>query len=83
MKVVLLAWRKRCVILFCKVRITSGRAEDFLVRLRRITGYDCLVATPGPLFRRPIFVVNKGLLIPEEELAMYLPLLLNKIAHYV
>ena len=37
-----------------------------------------LVTTPNSQFRRPNFVVGKGLLILEEESAMYLPLSLNE-----
>ncbi|CAG8697175.1 24922_t:CDS:2 [Dentiscutata erythropus] len=61
---------------------TTSRRQDldtswcnhFLAEAKeRTTGYDCLVSTPSSLFRRPNFVVGKGLRIPEEESVMCLP----------
>ncbi|CAJ0853023.1 8657_t:CDS:2 [Entrophospora sp. SA101] len=55
------------VFLFCKVRVTSSQSAICPLP-RRITGYNSLVTTPSPLFRRSNFVVDKGLQIPEERL---------------
>ncbi|CAJ0856312.1 1562_t:CDS:2 [Entrophospora sp. SA101] len=54
------------VFLFCKVRVTSSQSAICPLP-RRITGYNSLVTTPSPLFRRSNFVVDKGLQIPEER----------------
>lgn len=63
------------IFLFCKGRVTPM----LIIGLARgITGFVRLVTTPSSQFRCPIFVVGKGLLVLEEEPAMYLPLSLNK-----
>ncbi|CAG8662545.1 22483_t:CDS:2, partial [Rhizophagus irregularis] len=33
----------------------------------KITGFDRLVTTPGPLFGHPFFVVSKGISVLEDE----------------
>ncbi len=67
--------------LLCKGRVTPNRIKH-LTWLRRITGLVCLVPTPSLQFRCLNFVVDKGLLVPEEESAMYLSLSLNKKSWY-
>nr|CAG8505212.1 1659_t:CDS:2 [Entrophospora candida] len=49
-----------------KVRVTSSQSAICPLP-RRITGYNSLVTTPSPLFRRSNFVVDKGLQTPEER----------------
>ena len=67
-----------CFFFTLQSRITLGRR--FTLN-KRITGYDSLVTTPGPLFRRSIFVVGNGLMILKEEPVMRLTLSLSEILH--
>jgi len=61
--------------LFCKGRVTPRRIRSDSGELLFLTN---LGIHPSSQFRRPKFVVGKSLLVLEEELVMYLFLLLNK-----
>jgi hypothetical protein len=56
-----------------KQKLTNEHYQNWVVYMEGLINLDI-----ASWFRHPNFVVNKGLLILEEELVMYLPLLLNK-----